>query len=376
MNLDQQDVGQNRVDMVRSSRADASPPDPGMSISGTIVGHRAIRMMRRLSPRDPWLVLAKAGRDEHRRADRRSSPKARFQLARCSSAPRVVVMGAAAQLPGLGHQRLVRDLWDTMTEISFGYLVAGSRSDRPDLPHGLRLVLDPPLRLPDRVRWLDILACYAASVALNGILPGEPRHPGAALMFTTIIAGATFAAILGAYAVEKIFFTVIGAFTYLYLFLSVGGSFDIKFAFVHEHPWATAIFLVGGSYLIFLLIRSFWPKVVAWWEDAKDGGAILAEPRKYMIRVFTPSLHRLDREPRRDGRLPDRVRHSGQLPHADADSAAATRSRTSPRRAGWRGVNQAFNVASLNGVATAQEATRTRSRSSSSPLRGTSSSGS
>src|SRR5205814_8886655 len=134
---------------------------------------------------------------------------------------------------------------------------------------------------PDRVRWLHLLACYAASVALNGILPANLGTLALLLMFTTIIAGATFAAILGGYAVQKIFFTLIGAFTYLYLFLSVGGSFDIKFSFVHEHPWATAILLLGGAFLVYLLIRSFWPKVVKWWDEAKEGGAILAEPRKY-----------------------------------------------------------------------------------------------
>ena len=87
--------------------------------------------------------------------------------------------------------------------------------------------------------------------------------------------------------VEKIFFTVIGAFTYLYLFLSVGGSFDIKFAFVHEHPWATAILLLGGAFLIYLLLRAFWPKVVAWWDDAKEGGGILARAAE----VLHPRLH-------------------------------------------------------------------------------------
>src|SRR4029453_7697973 len=105
---------------------------------------------------------------------------------------------------------------------------------------------------PGNVRWLDILACYAASVALNGILPANIGTLVMPLMFTSIIAGATFAAILGAYAVEKIFFTLIGCFVYLYLFLSVSGSFDIKFEFVHTHPWATAIFLLGGAYLIFV----------------------------------------------------------------------------------------------------------------------------
>ena len=288
-----------------------------------------------------------------------SAPSARFRWRRLLvGAAVIVVMGAAAQLLGWDITGWFSNLWDTITGISFGYLVAGCalKTVQTSLTAFAWYSI---LRYayPDRVRWLDVLACYAASVALNGILPANLGTLALLLMFTTIIAGATFAALLGAYAVEKIFFTVIGAFTYLYLFLSVGGSFDIKFSFVHEHPWATAIFLLGGSYLIFLLIRRFWPKVVAWWGDAKDGGAILGEPRKYMVRVFTPSLlgwiaslgvmavfltaydipvsfHTL-------------MRLCGGNSIANVTSATP----------GGAGVNQAFNVASLNGVATAQQAT-------------------
>src|SRR4051812_676029 len=270
----------------------------------------------------------------------------------------LIVIGAAAQLLGWNVRDWLDELWDTMTGISAKYVVAGValKTVQTTLT-AFSWYSILRFAYPGKVRWLDILACYAASVALNGILPANLGTLALLLMFTTIIAGATFAAILGGYAVQKIFFTLIGAFTYLYLFLSVGGSFDIKFSFVHEHPWATAIFLLGGSYLIFLLIRRFWPKVVAWWEDAKEGGAILAEPRKYMIRVFTPSLlgwiaslgvmavfltaydipvsfHTL-------------MRLCGGNSIANVTSATP----------GGAGVNQAFNVASLKGVASPQDAT-------------------
>ena len=102
------------------------------------------------------------------------------------------------------------------------------------------------------------------------------------LMFTTLIAGATFAAVLGGYAVQKIFYCVFGAIPYLYLFLTVAGSFDIKFAFVHEHPWGTAIVLIGGGLLIAFLVRAYWPRVVRWWAEAKGGGAILGRPTRLL----------------------------------------------------------------------------------------------
>src|ERR1043165_5507530 len=209
-----------------------------------------------------------------------SPPARRFHWRRVLvGAGVVIVMGAAAQLLGWDISGWFSDLWDTMTGISFGYIVAGValKTVQTTLTAFAWYSI---LRFayPDRVRWLDILACYAASVALNGILPANLGTLALLLMFTTIIAGATFAAMIGAYAVQKIFFTLIGAFVYLYLFLSVSGSFDIKFSVVHEHPWATAIFLLGGIFLIYLILRRLWPRVVRWWSQAKEGGAILAEP--------------------------------------------------------------------------------------------------
>src|SRR4051812_26098397 len=202
----------------------------------------------------------------------------------------IVVIAAAADLLGWNIRDWFSNLWDTITEISAAYLVAA-------------IALKTVQTTLTAFAWYAILryaypttgfrvvlACYATSVALNGFLPANIGTFVMLLMFTTIIAGATFTGVLGAYVVEKIFFTLSGAFTYLYLFLSVGGSFDVKFAFVHERPWATAILLLGGAFLIYLLLRAFWPKVVHWWDDAKEGGGILSEPRKYFVRVFCPSL--------------------------------------------------------------------------------------
>jgi uncharacterized membrane protein YbhN (UPF0104 family) len=288
-----------------------------------------------------------------------SSPKRRFRWRRLlTGAAVIIVIGAAANMLGWDIRGWLSDVWDTITEISAKYIVAGValKTVQTTLTAFAWYSI---LRYayPGRLRWLDVLACYAASVALNGILPANLGTLVLLLMFTTIIAGATFAAILGAYAVEKIFFTVIGAFTYLYLFLSVGGSFDIKFSFVHEHPWGTAIFLLAAAYLLFVIFRRLWPKVLVWWEDAKEGGGILAEPRKYMIRVFVPSLlgwfaslgvmavflTAYD--------IP--VSFDTLMRIAGGNSIANVTSATP----GGAGVNQAFNVASLKGVATSEQAT-------------------
>ena len=204
----------------------------------------------------------------------------------------IVVIGALADLLGWNIRGWFKELWDTITTISVEYVVGAC----------LLLIVQTTttayawfsiLRYgyPDAgVRWREVWAAYAASVALNGILPANLGTLMMLLMFTTFIAGATFAGVIGGYAVEKIFYTLIGAFVYLYLFLTVGGSFDIKFDFVHAHPWATVIVIVGGALLIWWVMRLLWPRVVKWWDQAKQGGRILVHPGAYFGRVFFPSF--------------------------------------------------------------------------------------
>ena len=137
---------------------------------------------------------------------------------------------------------------------------------------------------------MQVFAAYAACVALNNILPANMGTIVMFVMLTTVIASATFAGLIGGFGVQKIFFVLAGAFVYLYLFLSVPGSFDIDFSWIKEHPWATAILVVSGVAVIVLVMRTFWPKVVKWWEQAKEGGKILGRPGAYFGRVFFPEF--------------------------------------------------------------------------------------
>jgi len=270
----------------------------------------------------------------------------------------LVVVGAAANLLGWDIKGWLHDVWHTVSSISLASLVTALAFKT------LQTTLTAfawysilRFAYPGKVRWLEILACYAASVALNGILPANLGTLAMLIMFTTIIAGATFAGVLGGYAIEKIFFTLIGAFVYLFLFVSVGGSFDLKFGFVKSHPGATAILLVGAAILIYLLARAFWPHILKWWEEAKVGGGIIVHPRLYLGRVFLPSLlawfaglavmavflHAYG--------IPNSfhtlMRISGGNSLANVTSATP----------GGAGVNQAFSVASLRGITSSANAT-------------------
>jgi hypothetical protein len=59
---------------------------------------------------------------------------------------------------------------------------------------------------------------------------------------------------------------------------------------VKSHPWGTALLLVGGAILVYLLARTFWPHIVKWWDEAKVGGGIIVHPGLYFGGVFLPSL--------------------------------------------------------------------------------------
>jgi len=270
----------------------------------------------------------------------------------------ILVIAAAANLFGWDIGGWLHNVWHTVTSISLVSLILALTFKT------LQTALTAfawysilRFAYPGKVRWKEILACYAASVALNGILPANLGTLAMMIMFTTIIAGATFAGILGSYAIEKIFFTFIGAFVYLYLFVSVGGTFDIKFGWVKSHPWGTAILAVGVVALIYLLGRAFWPHLVRWWNEAKVGGGIVVHPGLYFGRVFLPSLlawfaslacmavflHAYG--------IPNSfhtlMRISGGNSLANVTSATP----------GGAGVNQAFSVASLHGITSSANAT-------------------
>ena len=269
----------------------------------------------------------------------------------------VVVFGAAANLLGWDIRGWFHSLWNTITTISAGSLIAAI----------LLMIVQTTatafawfsilsFAYPGRVKWRDILAGYAVSVALNGILPANIGTLVFLIMLTVLI-GISFAAVLGAYAVEKIFFTLAGVFVYLYLFLSVGGSFDISFSWVHEHWPATIVVFGGGALIIVLLVRRFWPHVVAWWQNAKEGGAILGKPSRFFSRVFLPSfigwvamLSTIGVFLNAYGIPVD----FNTLMHVAGGNSLANVTSFTP---GGVGVTQAWNVASLSHVASATDAT-------------------
>jgi uncharacterized membrane protein YbhN (UPF0104 family) len=204
----------------------------------------------------------------------------------------IVVIGAAATLFGWDISGWFKHLWHAVTAISIGYLLAGIALitlQTTMTAYAWYSILR--YGYPDsEVRWVQILACYAAAVALNSVLPANLGTLAMLLMFTTIIAAANFAGVLGAIAVQKIFYTLIGTFVYVYLFLTIGGSFDLQLGFISAHPVATVILVAGGGALIYLVARMLRERIRDWWGEAKVGGKILTKPKAYLGRVLLPEV--------------------------------------------------------------------------------------
>jgi uncharacterized membrane protein YbhN (UPF0104 family) len=262
-------------------------------------------------------------------------------------------------LLGVNVRGWFENLWDALTGIGIGYLVAGFtlQTGQTTLTAlGWYFILraafpDPP------IVFRSVLAAYAAGVALNGFLPANIGTFVMLLMFVAIIPRANFAGVLGSMVVQKIFFTVAGAFVYIYLFLSVPGSFHISLPAVEDHPALIVGIVAGGLLLIVILARLFWPKVQGWVAKAAEGGAILRRPREYVIRVLLPSfgawLCKLGVIAVFLAGYGIAVTFHTIMSVMGGNSIANTVSVTP----GGVGVNQAANVAALHGVADSAQAT-------------------
>ncbi len=202
-----------------------------------------------------------------------------------------------------------------------------------------------------------VVAAYATSVAMNSFLPANIGTWVMLIMFTTVIAGATFAAMLSGIAVQKIPFSIFNIAVYLYLFLSVAGSFSIKLSGLADH-WVLATAIVAG--LVFLAVlatrifREQWHKLR---EQLFVGGAILRSPRRALLGVALPELGSYL------ARLAIIAVFLGaySIPVTFHNVASVTASNSISNSVsltpGGVGVTQAMNSAALKNQASAQDAT-------------------
>jgi uncharacterized membrane protein YbhN (UPF0104 family) len=204
----------------------------------------------------------------------------------------IALLVVVLNLLGVNVRGWFDDLFDTLGRISAGYIVAGVafQTVQTTLTALAWYYILRAAYPRDAVPYRQVVAAYAAGIAMNGFLPANIGTFVTLLMFVAIFPGANFAGVLGGMVVQKIFFTVIGALVYVYLFASVSGSFKLELGGPHAHPFLWVAVVLGGGILIAMLVRIFWAKLKGLWENAKQGGAILARRRDYFLKVALPSF--------------------------------------------------------------------------------------
>jgi uncharacterized membrane protein YbhN (UPF0104 family) len=204
----------------------------------------------------------------------------------------ITAVVALLELLGVDVAGWISSMWDALGGIGLGYLAAGwtlqtlQTSLTAVAWYSILRAAYPRAPVPYR----QVLAAYATGVALNGFLPANIGTFVMLLMFAAIIPGANFAGVVGGMLVQKIFFTLAGAFVYIYLFASVQGTFERQFKLPHDRPFLTLALIAGALMLIAVLVRLFRRRLRGVVAKAKQGGAILARPRAYLLRVALPSF--------------------------------------------------------------------------------------
>ena len=184
-------------------------------------------------------------------------------------------------------ENFLDNLWSSLTAVSVPILILGLAFQALQTLF-VALAWRNILRAayPDGgVQYDKTLAYYAGGNGLNAFLPASAGTVAMLGLFRTNIAGATVPGLLGATVVENIFFVVMATLVYVWLFLSAAGSFDVHFSWLHEHWAAALIIAIAAIALIALVIRMLWRKLKTTWEKAKEGGAILADRRKFAVEV-------------------------------------------------------------------------------------------
>jgi uncharacterized membrane protein YbhN (UPF0104 family) len=206
----------------------------------------------------------------------------------------VAVLWVVLDLLGIDVTGWISDLWDQIKQIwntNPAYIIGAlAFQSGQTLFAGLSYYGILKAAYGREAQFWPIATSYAVGVAMNGFLPANIGTFVTLFMFVAVIPGCTLAGAISAYVVQKIFFTLAGTFVYLYMFLSVPGAFDISFGNLKAYPVLTLSIIGGGLVVIVIAVQALKRRLSKVWEHAKEGGAILATPKRYATRVFVPSF--------------------------------------------------------------------------------------
>lgn len=262
-------------------------------------------------------------------------------------------------LIGVPASDWIGDLFDQVAQVPAWAIVAGVALETAQTSlaalawHGILRAALPRAALPFRI----VLACYAAAVALNSFLPANLGTFVMLVMFTTLIAGATFPLVFSGLIVEKIPFSIFNVGLYLYLFLTVSGSFSIKLGFVSNHVGLLVLIAIGAIVLLALLARVFWGRMAKLRAQLVAGGAILRTPRRAFTHLVLPELGSYLARLAIVGVFLGAYGIPVSLHNVATVTASNSISNSVSATPGGVGVTQAMNSAALSGSTSAKTAT-------------------
>ncbi|HEX7058664.1 MAG TPA: hypothetical protein VF176_02310 [Solirubrobacterales bacterium] len=289
-----------------------------------------------------------------------SAPSLRRRLARIVAwVGGVALLIGVLDLLGVPASEWIRDLFERVGEVPAWAVVAGVALESAQTSlaalawFGILRAALPRSGVTFRL----VLASYAVAVALNSFLPANLGTFVMLVMFSTLIAGATFAMVFSGLLVEKIPFTVLNVALYLYLFLTVGGSFSVKLGFLADHTALVVFIAIGAVVLLVMLARIFWERLEGLRAQLLAGGAILRSARGSLTQLGLPVLGSYI------ARLAIVAVFLGayNIPVSFHNVATVTASNSISNSVsatpGGVGVTQALNATALSGEATAKDAT-------------------
>ena len=145
------------------------------------------------------------------------------------------------------------------------------------------------------VRWRSVFGSYAAGAAVNAVLPARGGDVLKLFLIRQRIVGSRYPALVATLAVDTLFdFFVSAALLVWALQLGVLPGLDvlarirsIDWSWAERHPRLALV--IAGVLLVAVIVASLWARrrVKDFGQQLRSGGAILAQPRRYLRSVVS-----------------------------------------------------------------------------------------
>ena len=142
------------------------------------------------------------------------------------------------------------------------------------------------------VRFPMVFGAYAGGVAINNVLPAQAGTIAMLGLYRGMVGGATVPGLVGAQAVQTLFYAAAGAAVYALLLVTHPDAGEIRFDLLWDHPWLTAIAFAAAIAAVVLLARVLRDRLLRLLHQAREGAAIMFPPAATRPGCWLPSSAR------------------------------------------------------------------------------------